>query len=340
MKFLKKWGILLVAIFMLAIILALILVGTKSINKYKEIISNQEASMSEMENFIDNDIGPLVDCYVINTQTRVGDVITEEMLSPIQVPEKVVYTTKMIKEKVTDSNGTYYVDKPETTINVVTNLNDAVGKQMRVALGEGQLLLTDYVVDYALDNTERIYEVALLEFPTDIQVGDYVDFRIRFTFGEDFIAIPHKRVEGVDLANGLFTFHFTEDEINTYNSMLIDTAMYDSCDIYVLKYTDIESQTSAQAYYPVNTNISEIIAVNPNILNLVKEETMLERQQLNTIMGGDSSTFDERTLERKRDNIKTIRDSLTRDLARSISQRIKDEEAAAKAAAKAAAANG
>ena len=93
MKFLKKWGTLLVAILMLAIIAVLCLVGLTSINKYKATIAEQQESIDAMRNTIDNDIGPLIDCYVVNQSVRVGDEITEDNITAIQVPEKIAYTT-------------------------------------------------------------------------------------------------------------------------------------------------------------------------------------------------------------------------------------------------------
>lgn len=336
MKFLKKWGILLVSILFLAIIAVLVLVGMKSINEYKSTIDAQKASIEEMDFFIQNDIGPLVDCYVINRQVRVGDTITEDMLDPISIPEKVAYTTKMVTvEKEGNKGAIYYEEEPETTINVVTNKNDVVGKKFRVSLGEGQLLLTDYVTDSIIGNSERIFQMVINNYDVNIKAGDYVDIRIKFTYGEDFIAIPHKRVESVNVSSGMFTFHFSEDEIATYSSMLLDMAMYPACEIYVLRYIDSESQTAAQAYYPMNTNVAEILAINPNILELVEQEMILEREQLNAIMGGDMDSFDEKELENLQGTIEKMREDLNKSIAGGIKERVKAEEAAAKAAAKA-----
>lgn len=338
MKFLKKWGTLLVAIFFLVIIAVLVLVGMKAINEYKDIVAKQEKTIGDMSSFIDNDIGPLVDCYVVNTSVRVGDEITEENLSLISIPEKIAYTTKEIQVENYDNNGQlYYTTEKETTMNVITNLNDVIGKKFRVSLDEGALMMLDYVVDEPLENSERYYELVVDSFPTNIEVGDYVDLRIQFTYGEDFIALPHKRVEYVDLSTGLFTFIFDESDIATYNSMLLDKAMYPVVEIYMLKYVDSSSQTSAETYYPVNQNISEILAINPNILEAVKEEMKLEREELNALMGGDAYSFDDKRLEDVKEYLENIREDVIKDKTQNIKDRVKEKEAQEKAAAKAAA---
>mgnify|MGYP004633115537 CR=1 FL=1 len=336
MKFLKKWGTLLVAILMLAVIAVLCLVGLTSINKYKATIAKQQESIEAMRNTIDNDVGPLIDCYVVNQSVRVGDEITEENITATQIPEKIAYTTVMVDVETTDEKGkTVITQEPQKRISFVTNLNDVVGKKFRVGLDEGAILMTDFVRDETVGNTDRYYQLILNDYPTDIQVGDYVDIRIQFTYGEDFIAIPHQRVENVDLSRGLFTFIFNESNIVTYNSMLLDRAMYPTVSIYALKYVDSSSQVSAENYYPVNKNISEILAINPNIIDLVKEEMVLERDQLNSIMGGTFETFDDKRLSDVKKSIDDFRDDVVKDKRLNIKDRIKAEKDAAKAAAKA-----
>lgn len=336
MKFLRKWGILLVTIIFVAIIAVLCLLGYQSIEEYKATIATQQANNDKLTSFIDNDIGPLVNVYVVNQAVRVGDTITEEMLSPVSIPEKIAYSTEMVDVEMTDDKGNTYIEQqPEKVLKLVTSLNDVVGRKFRVALDEGSVLNSDFVVDETLQNSERYYEIVLEDFPTNITVGDYVDIRITFTYGEDFIALPHMRVEDMDLARGMFTFIFDENDIGIYNSMLLDKAMYEAVNIYALSYVDSSSQTSAESYYPINKNISEILAINPNILELVKEEMELERAQLNAMMGGEVSTFDERRLNQVEKSITDMRRDLAKDKVNNVRERIRAEEAAAKAAAKA-----
>lgn len=336
MKLIKKWGALIVAIFMLAVIGVLVLVGLKTVNSYKVTLEQQQATIDDMSHFIDDEVGPMVDCYVVNQSVRVGDEITEEMLDAISVPEKIAYGIEEIETTGVDADGNEITTtEKEKTLNVVTNLNDVVGQTFRVDMNANTILMTDYVTESKLDNTSRYYQLIVDDFPTDINIGDYVDLRIKFTYGEDFIALPHKRIESMELGNGLFTLIFTENEINTYNSMLLDKALYESTTVYMLKYVDNSSQTAAEGYYPVNNNIAEVIAANPNILELVKAEMAIERQQLSAMMGGSLDSLDSKALNDIQGEIRDIRKDILGDKSSSIKDRIKAEAAAAKAAAKA-----
>lgn len=336
MKFFKKFAPWLLCLLLAVAMVIMAIVGMQSVNSYKQTLQQQEASIADMSSFIDNDIGPLIDCYVVNTSVRVGDTVTEEMLTPISIPESIAYADKEVEVETVNEDG----DKVMTTenqkvLNVVTSTNDAVGLKFRVALDANSILSPDDLIDNPLDNTTRMYEATFDDFPTDIQVGDYVDIRIRFTYGEDFISIPHKRIEGMILENGIFQFYFTEHEINVYDSMLLDKAMYDSVTIYLLKYVDPSSQTAAEGFYPINNNIAEIMNANPGLLDLVEEKMMLERKELSSMMGGDTDSFDDKRLNEVSSQIRDIIRDYAGEKSSAIKDRVKEEAAAARAAAKA-----
>ena len=334
MKFFKKWGILIVFLVMLAIIATILFIGYKAVTTYKQTIADQQASIDDMSNFIDNEVGELVNCFVLTKDVRVGDLIESDMLEQVTVPERLAYSNQDVLVEVPQDDGTVlYETQKQRALTVVTNANEILGKKFRVDLNEGALVMLDFVVNEVLENDQREYQLLLDQYPTDIKEGDYIDIRILLTFGQDFIALPHKRIEKLDLYNGLFTFVFNEDEINTYNSMLLDKDMYSNVNIYALKYLDTAQQVAAEAYYPVNTNIQEMLTINPNILNTVKKEMQLKREELNAIMGGYIDEFDDRELNQTISSLAQYRQQYTQGLNGAIRSRIQAEEEAARRAA-------
>lgn len=335
MKFIKKWGSTIVIVLLLVVLAVVLLVGYKAITEYKDTIAQQQASIDDMSQFIDEDIGELINSYVLKESVRVGDILNEEMFEAVTIPEKVAYTNKEVEVETVDANGkTVKTTELQKALSVVTNLNSVLGKKFRIDLDQGAILMNDFIIDEPVKNDERKYQLVLDRLPTDLQVYDYVDLRIQLTYGQDFIAISHKRVEDLDLENNLITFIFNENEINTYNSMLLDRAMYNNVEVYALKYIDTTSQTAAESYYPVNKNIAEILAINPNIINTVKKEMQLERAQLNSIMGGDIDTYSDRELETVQREINQFRTQVSRDISGAIRQRIRAEQEAARQAAR------
>ena len=76
-KILKKWGILIVSLFFIAVIAVLCILGMSSINKYKATIDTQNQQISNLESSL-TEIGPLITGYVVTRDVRPGERITEE----------------------------------------------------------------------------------------------------------------------------------------------------------------------------------------------------------------------------------------------------------------------
>ena len=341
MKFIKKWWQLGVIIMLVVIMVVLVLLGLKSINMYKEAIYDQQDSIEQLENFVEdydgNGVGNMIDCYILSRSVRVGETIQEDDLMPITIPEKIAYTEHDVDVTSTDENGKEVVStETEKVIDVITSLNDVEGKYYRVDMEKGTVLLSQYIADYKIENSARYREIIVDSFPTDIKAGDYVDINISFGTFEEFVALPYIKIEEVNITNGIFKVIFTDYQESVYNSMLLDKALYDNVTIDMIKYVDASAQSAAQAFYPINTNIIEVMAVNRNLIGLVEEEMLLERQELNKSLGGDldEKTEDERDASKVVQSIKLVKNQLSSALSSSIRDRIKAEEAAAKEAAR------
>lgn len=339
MRILKKYWQLGLSAILIVVILVLVLIGIITITSMKNTINEQQASMTTMESFIDTDVGPMVTCYVVTKAVRAGEEITSDSLEEISVPEKIAYTSEQVEVEVenTDENGNTTVTtelQDEKRLDFVTSIDFEKKKYFRVDMAKGTILMEQNMLDEKLDNTARYYQFTVDDFPTDIKEGDYVDIRIRFTYGEEFIALPRIKIVSIDLENSLFTAVLTEEQINTYSSMLLDKAMYESTQIYMIKYVDAGAQYAAEAYYPVNNNIREMIAANPNIINLISKEIQLERKKLNSMLGGDYETFDDQELNNVKRQISQISREFSSEKTSSIRNRLRAEEEARREAAR------
>lgn len=288
-RLIKRYGIILVSIFFIIVIVLLCLIGLMSINKYKGDVMARDSQIHKLEESLFN-IGDVQKGFVVKQTVRAGEKITEEVLEEVDVPIKL-------------------------GLNLITNKNDIIDKYFRVSLGDGTVLTTDDIVEKKIDNTFRYFDTVIDELPIGLRTGDYVDIRIAFPFGEDFIAISHKRVE--ELNTGIMKLILSESEIYTYQSMLVDKALYEGTKIYAVEYIDAGSQAVAEVYYPLNKNLSELSSMNPNLLELVKQEMILKRNQIDELMGGGVETKDEKELQRVTTEISRARDNINKSISNS-----------------------
>lgn len=161
---------------------------------------------------------------------------------------------------------------------------DLVGKRLKVSLTKGAALSTDIVYEGTpIADDERRIELRELELPQTLRENEFVDIRIIFPNGEDYLVVGHKRVyriirdeEGEMLALQL---RLLEDELLRYQAACVDTKTYQDTRLYALQYTG-EFQPAAQMYYPVNRAVFDLLQWDPNIVELFVVEKEQERRTL------------------------------------------------------------
>ena len=282
---LRKYGILFVAIFFVLVIGALVFIGMNTVKEYRQEISEKNTQITNLESTLEY-IGDIQTGYVVTKNVRAGDRITEDVIQEVDIPVKI-------------------------GINVYTQGDDIVGKYFKIGLSEGTVITSDTVMEEQLDISSRYYDVYMFDIPIGLQPGDYVDIRLAFPLGDDFLAIAHKKV--IDINSGILKLELKESEIYTYRSMIVDTAIY-GANIYAVQYIDAGAQEGAEVFYPLNDNLQELYAINPNITELAEAKMVLERRSLEESSGGGIDDMTERELASVNRELESIRNQISRDL--------------------------
>ena len=176
------------------------------------------------------------------------------------------------------------VDVPSINAqNVIIDINDLIGKYYRVNITEGTVLTTDVIMEFEQFPDERAYDVITTYNPIGLKANDFVDIRIMMPMGEDYIAIPHKRVEGV--YGGVLRLIMNEFDIAVYNSLIVDSVLFQGAKIYATKYVEPGSQEAAQAFYPISRSVLDLAMDNPNIAKTINySESLAARAELELTM--------------------------------------------------------
>lgn len=151
---------------------------------------------------------------------------------------------------------------------------EAIGKMVKIDLPQNMPLSGSMLVeDKPLTDDMRVQEFNVIQLPTRLQKGQYVDVRINFPTGEDFIVLSKKKVQ--DVAGTVVWYEMNESEILNASSAIID-AFLQGAKLYALPYVEPGMQQAAVANYPANPKVLDLIAHDPNILE--KAKTELARQ--------------------------------------------------------------
>ena len=134
----------------------------------------------------------------------------------------------------------------------------------------------------------RLQGFSYIQAYMPLMAGEYVDVRISFPNGEDYVVLSKKCVEAP--MTDVLVLEVSEDEILMLESARADMNQYRDCHIYAVKYIR-ENQQNAVRNYPVNPQVLRLGLWNPNIQSNADSQNPLDvyakyRNDLETGMEG------------------------------------------------------
>lgn len=160
--------------------------------------------------------------------------------------------------------------------HLITDPTDLIGKYYRINLTAGTLLTEDVIMDSPINSDYRSFDVITSYNPIGLEVDDYVDIRFITPMGEDYVAISHKRVEGV--YNGILKLSLSEYDIMVYNSLVVDKILLEGSIIYSTKYLEPGGQEPAIESYPLSGEVMRVALSSPNVGRKIDYITMVSNR--------------------------------------------------------------
>lgn len=204
------------------------------INQYEEELSVLEKTAAQSEI-----------AYALKTDIEKGTVITEDMLNRVYVP------TYAISEDV--------VEPPDLTLKGDGTLFAKTDLKANTVLVESMFYSNENI-----SNDAREAEYSFIELPSNVAAEKYVDIRIQFPTGDEYVVLSKKRVNNI--AGMTVWMNVEESEILTISSAIVD-AYVQGAKIYAMPYVDSQMQKASTVTYPVKDNVKELITDSPNVVN-------------------------------------------------------------------------
>jgi len=133
-------------------------------------------------------------------------------------------------------------NKVTTTYEKVLMDDAIVGRLLKFDVSKNTLV-TDTVLFSREDESElseRMHEFNYILLPSDLYKDEYIDIRVRFNNGEDYLVLSGKKVEKCT-GNTTIFLRLTEAELLQITSASIEAFMEDA-QIYAIKYVDSSMQ--------------------------------------------------------------------------------------------------
>ena len=204
------------------------------------------------ENKEKSERGQVKTVYVLNRDVKSGEEITASMFKQIDSYENLV---------------------PANSVNAATIANITSGKKVvaRIDMYKNTVVTQNAVAleEEQLTDDVRTMEYNMLMLPINVTIGDYVDVRITFPNGQDFIVIAKKEIKNIQ--GNTVTFEMSEAEILMLNSAVVESYIMKASNIYVAKYVEPGMQEKASNTYTPTSEVIRLINADSNIVTEAKQ---------------------------------------------------------------------
>lgn len=235
-----------------------------------EKIAVYEEKLQNAQKLLEQQNAAKTNIWVLKDDVKAGDEIKVDNLISMEVLKGTV---------------------PENTVSK----DYAAGKKTKLALKKDTQLVEPMLYqDGVTPNDLRDEEFRLITLPSNLRKDDFVDVRIKFPTGQDYILLAKKKIK--DLVTGTVWYEMNETEILSMSSGIVDAYINDAT-IYALKYTDPYMQEKAIITYPPNEKVIDLMNSDPNIVKKATAE--LERRKRQNFEK-DLNSMDEPTKQKYR----------------------------------------
>ncbi len=206
--------------------------------------------------------------YVIIDEVKSGMEILPEHVQGVEI--SLGYTSDVIySSKTTDREGNAVADSTGTLL--------PLGMKAKVDLHPGTVLTSDITYEEELvANDVRKQEYNVIEIPSQLMTGEYIDVRLRLPNGQDYIVVSHKEVEiptiaGVDSQSCIWV-ELDELEILNMSSAIVEAYRMNGAKIYATRYVEAGMQEAAEITYIPSDEVIALMSKDPNIVQEAKNK--------------------------------------------------------------------
>ncbi|MGN1303049.1 MAG: hypothetical protein ACI4VO_05410 [Clostridia bacterium] len=231
--------------FLLGMIITLIVCAIIGVILYIAVIGPENKASKEK--------GTATKAYALNRDVKSGQEITADMLSPINT------YSNLIPQNYIDSTILASVESGKKVVAKVDLYKNTILTASTVTTEEN-----------TVTKDVRTMEYNMLTLPINLTIGDYVDIRITFPDGQDFIVIAKKEIKNIQ--GNTVTFDMSEADIVMLNSAIVESYIMKASNIYIAKYVEPGMQEKAANTYVPTAEVIRLIETDSNIVSTAKNE--------------------------------------------------------------------
>lgn len=257
--------------FLLGILITLLITGI--------IIGFLIYQISNLNKKLEEEEALKVYAYVVSETIKSGETLDMAKLQYVETNLGSVDTSNLVT-----------VLETEVVVDPTTELEEIVYTQKaKVDLNPGTVLTNDLLYEgEALTSDVRSQEYNVIQPPSQLKTGEYIDIRLRTPDGRDLIVVSYKQVtipqiEGIDSTNCMW-IDLKEEEILMMSCAIVESYQMNGAKLYATRYVEPGIQEAAIPTYIPNDETITLIHNDPNIVQEAKNELITRYNQNSDII--------------------------------------------------------
>lgn len=183
----------------------------------------------------------------------------------VYIPKaKITYGTQLKKELFSDALITASIDKEYFLTQ------EDFGKFARNDIIPGIPAMKYMVSEGKIEDDIREEEFNMFMLQSKLEKNKFIDIRIMFPNGEDFIVLSKKKIQDINIAQNTIWCWLDEREILTVSGAIVDAYINKGSKLYVVTYIEPSTQKESIPTYPANIDVMRLMNSDPNIVNKAK----------------------------------------------------------------------
>ncbi|TAH70334.1 MAG: hypothetical protein EWM47_05625 [Anaerolineaceae bacterium] len=194
--------------------------------------------------------------------------VINEARQDMENNKKTVYIAKsdisagdIISIDVVEQNSVYSAQPAESYIS-----KDELGKAAIINIPQGTHIIKTMITGNMVSSQLREVEYDVIHISSNIRADDYVDVRIIFPNGENYIVATKKSLKGFQPGTPICYMWVNEEELLRMSAAIVDAGLYQGSRLYMTKYIEPNIQDASYITYTPNVSVLSLIENDPNIV--------------------------------------------------------------------------
>lgn len=201
----------------------------------------------------------LGEIQVLTRQLETKEIYVYEAIDTIPLGSRITRDQLNYIKSYSEQDQNYYMSESD------------MGKVALIEVKAGTYLLKDMLTENKVINQLREIEFGVFQISSNMVENDYVDIRILFPNGEDYVVLSKKNMKHLSIEKNQCFLWLDEEEILRISAAIVDAYLYSGAKLYTAKYIEPSIQLASLPTYLPSLHTLELLETDSNLISVASQ---------------------------------------------------------------------